>query len=386
MYINDNHVIRGIDNSEEPENMGAVQYCSNPRCKFHDPLPLSANFCPDCGRLLKHNHEIGFDSIGKFNEGTAVFRKNEKCGLVSKTGEIILDSIYKKVLPLSEGLSAVESDSSEWFFVDNQGNIALLLDNVYYMVSDIGFKCGLCPVGKWDEESSDILYGYIDKKGKEVIRCQYSWASDFNEHVALAVVSINDKQFAIDKLGQRQSNYFYSLSIDEDCLITFDPPRTHFLESLLTKECIPLPKVKGTELILGIGEGICSYIVEDKLICFRIDRSKERRSFKGIQCFYSHFSNGLLAVRQCYGLAGFVDSQCNIVIPLIYYDAKDFTCGLASVQSNDTLKWGYINGKGDLVIDFKFDEASQFYDDGVAIVCDGGKEMVIDLTGRIVLS
>jgi len=201
MYINDNHVIRGIDNSEEPENMGAVQYCSNPRCKFHDPLPLSANFCPDCGRLLKHNHEIGFDSIGKFNEGTAVFRKNEKCGLVSKTGEIILDSIYKKVLPLSEGLSAVESDSSEWFFVDNQGNIALLLDNVYYMVSDIGFKCVLCPVGKWDEESSDILYGYIDKKGKEVIRCQYSWASDFNEHVALAVVSINDKQFAIDKLG-----------------------------------------------------------------------------------------------------------------------------------------------------------------------------------------
>ena len=109
--------------------------------------------------------------------------------------------------------------------------------------------------------------------------------------------------------------------------------------------------------MLGIGEGLCSYVVNNKLVCFDIGCPNMRYSFKEpIDSFYSHFSNGLLAVRVCGNGAGFVDSKCNIIIPLIYRNVKDFTCGLAAVQSQDTLKWGYINIKGELVIDFKYDD------------------------------
>ena len=55
------------------------------------------------------------------------------------------------------------------------------------------------------------------------------------------------------------------------------------------------------------------------------------------------------------------------------------------MQSQDTLKWGYINIKGELVIDFKYDEATQFYDD-VASVKYEGHQIVIDISDTVIFS
>ena len=57
---------------------------------------------------------------------------------------------------------------------------------------------------------------------------------------------------------------------------------------------------------------------------------------------------------------GFIDKNGNIIIDFKYEQAGTFSDGLAPVRLND--KWGYINTKGEVVIDFKYDTVSLFYE------------------------
>ncbi len=66
------------------------------------------------------------------------------------------------------------------------------------------------------------------------------------------------------------------------------------------------------------------------------------------------------------------------------YDHDLFNDGLLAV-SEDGSKWGYINPKGEMVIDDKFDGAGAFYD-GHAIVVVDEFYQVIDKKGEFVLS
>ena len=97
----------------------------------------------------------------------------------------------------------------------------------------------------------------------------------------------------------------------------------------------------------------------------------------------SHFSEGLAAVSQG-DKWGYIDEQGNLVIALQYggvpeewkkslrlaqnpdyvmkaisiFAAKNFHEGLAAVSENG--KWGFIDKKGKVVIDFQFDEVGDF--------------------------
>ena len=61
-----------------------------------------------------------------------------------------------------------------------------------------------------------------------------------------------------------------------------------------------------------------------------------------------------------------------------------FKQGLLAVTS-DGKKWGYINEKGEYVIEPQFDEAKCFWDNGLAWVQLGGKWGCIDEKGRFVV-
>lgn len=57
--------------------------------------------------------------------------------------------------------------------------------------------------------------------------------------------------------------------------------------------------------------------------------------------------DGLGAIKKN-GQLGFIDTHGNIIIPVMYDDAKGFSEGLAAVKQNG--KWGYINKKNEMVI------------------------------------
>lgn len=65
------------------------------------------------------------------------------------------------------------------------------------------------------------------------------------------------------------------------------------------------------------------------------------------------------------GLCGYVDYEDNLVIPLLYEEASEFSEGLAAVKQDG--KWGYINGEGKIIIPFQFARAETF-SEGFAVV------------------
>lgn len=81
--------------------------------------------------------------------------------------------------------------------------------------------------------------------------------------------------------------------------------------------------------------------------------------------------------------AGFIDEKGNKVIDAIYNEAKPFYEGLALVKRDK--KWGYINKNGQEVIPIQFDEGISF-NQGIAPVKLNGAWSLIDKTGKIVAS
>ena len=85
-------------------------------------------------------------------------------------------------------------------------------------------------------------------------------------------------------------------------------------------------------------------------------------------------------------LIGMKGNDGNWVIPPVYFTVKIFSQGLASVDSNNS--WGYINEKGEKIIDYQYLKAEPFAGD-LAVVCmlEGTKEKCgfIDKTGKVVI-
>lgn len=94
------------------------------------------------------------------------------------------------------------------------------------------------------------------------------------------------------------------------------------------------------------------------------------------------FSNGLAKII-LNGKAGFINSKGKLVIEAKYEDAGRFSDNLAPVEF-DNGKWGFIDTRGEVVINPTFDWAISFWE-GRALIQIGAKWGYIDRTGRIVV-
>ena len=82
------------------------------------------------------------------------------------------------------------------------------------------------------------------------------------------------------------------------------------------------------------------------------------------------------------GKWGFVDETGNLVIPLKYDEAWNFSEGLAVVKNNN--KYGYIDKTDNMVIPLKYEKAGKFTGE-VAMVKNNGKFGYINKTGVEIL-
>lgn len=84
---------------------------------------------------------------------------------------------------------------------------------------------------------------------------------------------------------------------------------------------------------------------------------------------------------------GFVDLRGNLVVGLAFFDAGDFSEGLARVQDPKTKQWGFIDCTGSLVISFTFLEAGDFHQNRamVRFQQEPGKLGFIDRAGALTI-
>lgn len=178
-----------------------------------------------------------------FSEDLAAVELNGKWGFIDKTGKEVIPLKYDYAIPFSEGLAAVRLDG-DWGFIDKNGNEVIpisykyaelysfseglavaKMNNDWYIdengkevlpANGLGygydiarpFKEGLAAVGKVKatDTSSEVMdipgakYGFIDKKGNEIVPFKYNEVYDFNE--GLAAVELNGKWGFIDKTGK----------------------------------------------------------------------------------------------------------------------------------------------------------------------------------------
>jgi len=93
------------------------------------------------------------------------------------------------------------------------------------------------------------------------------------------------------------------------------------------------------------------------------------------------FKDNRLAIKEN-NKYGYINEKGEIVIPIKYDIAKDFSEGLAAVSLNG--KWFFIDKTGKIIIDCKEDYPDEF-SEGLATVSLNGKWFLIDKTGKIII-
>ena len=93
------------------------------------------------------------------------------------------------------------------------------------------------------------------------------------------------------------------------------------------------------------------------------------------------FSEGLASAKKD-GKWGYIDKKGNVIIDFIYENAGDFSEGLAPVKKDG--KAGYINTKGEVVVDFKY-RSTYSFSNGYGVIRDGTYYGVIDKQGNTII-
>ena len=234
----------------------------------------------------------------------------------------------------SEGLAAVQ-DGDKWGFIDTEGN--LVIETKYD--GAFSFSEGLAAVrqgGRW---------GYIDKTGKAVIPFLYQSAQSFSD--GMAVYQQGLYYGYIDRNGNKITDAVYTEA-------------SPFREGVA---CVRNDSAYG--FLNKEGE----FITE---ICY----GESSKASEGLIAVYS--DAGLQSLK-----TGYLDLTGNVVLPPTWYDAKDFSEGLAAVQKEAfTSPWCFIDKTGQTVINGTWDSAESFSNER-AIVHSAEGFRIIDKTGTV---
>lgn len=150
--------------------------------------------------------------------GLAVVQSGNNSGLIDMSGAFRIQPIYDFIGPFSEG-RAVIIDSSGFKIIDERGNV--LTPKAYSYISAFADERAMFYV--MNEADSSSKYGYLDRKGAEVIPAQFESASDFAK--GKAVVKLHEQAFAlIDRNGRKLAEYpFYDVGQLGEGLLSYQP-------------------------------------------------------------------------------------------------------------------------------------------------------------------
>lgn len=312
-------------------------------------------------------------------------RKGEKWGYIDSKGNVAIKPQFQYAQNFSSGLAAVRIGGKTGY-INKNGEIVIepQFDDASFFDGDVAAFVV--------REDTENLIGFINKSGKIILEPRFKYVGKFSE--GLAYARIGDKNGYIDKN--------FKMVIEEQFYISGD-----FHEGLarVKKDNLSLNGYidkSGNFIIkdkfysaLDFSEGFAAVQLKETMLWGVINKKGEfviEPKYKGI----GSFKDGLAGVK-IDDKYGFMDINEKIIIQPQFDWIKDFNDGYAAVakkvDKNDTLstpkyKWGFIDKKGNLVIDYKYDEVFSF-ENGVSKVFIGKeqsswKEGYIDKTGEYI--
>lgn len=115
-----------------------------------------------------------FSSVGKFRQGLARIKENDRYGFIDKKGKIVVPCDFSRVGHFFEGFAFVRLKSGLYGFIDLQGKMAIPAT-----FREAGnFSGGLAPV------ATEKGCGFVNQSGKLVIPDVYDYAETFSNGLA----------------------------------------------------------------------------------------------------------------------------------------------------------------------------------------------------------
>lgn len=174
-----------------------VPFSSRQLESFHDGLAYYTDYSngSEKGFVDKTGNPVitfddSTDSVGSFSNGLCRIINSDKHGLIDKKGNFVLPCIYERIGDFSDGMACVErydddSGETQYGFIDATGKLVIPSVDVGIPWSD--FSDGLALVAVSDEQIGygQSKMGYIDKTGKLVIPYNYTGLGGFTNGAAV---------------------------------------------------------------------------------------------------------------------------------------------------------------------------------------------------------
>lgn len=231
--------------------------------------------------------------------------------------------------------------------------------------------------GLWYRTTTGF-YGVIDKNGNQLMKEMPLWIQPLADN--LFVTQIKAQYFFVDKKLKKVHDFsFSSFEFLNPKIILFDVGEQYNKSQGLidTKGNILLP-AEYYQILYDEQNKV--YIVKTKDYKTGIldNDLKEIVPFEYNQIVAGKGTELFLVYKD--KKFGFMNGKGKMIIPMIYDGADIFSEGLAPVLKNG--KWGFINEKGETVIDFKFDGRMKSFENGYATFYQGNQSVFINKKGE----
>lgn len=293
--------------------------------------------------ILPPKYELAHDFQ---DNDLAIVQLNNLTGVINSDGYFIVKPKYDTISPFSEGRATV-IDGEGFKVIDESGKE--ITSKSYSFIGD--YKEGRALAANTNEQG-DYLYGYLNRRGNEVIPLAYQSASDFQNGKAL--VKITEGSFAlIDLTGKELNSYAY-----------------HYVDNFS----------EGMLAFRMSNEGKWGYIDESGKVIIE-PKFDGTQSFEGGRAIVNIENNN-----QSY--FGLIDSKGNFIIKPLYnsilkLDEGRFALGKAPDPEKPYLfpKYSIADSDGRMYTGFIYNGVSS-YRDGIAYAYDDKMTFFIDLRGQ----
>lgn len=132
----------------------------------------------------------------------AVVGVDDKVGIIDRTGKFVVSPVYNNISEYSDGL-AIAYDGKGSVVLDEDGNV---LSEKYSYIGSYNSNRAVYSIAA---DNGEWLSGYLDEKGKPVIKAAFQQATDFEGDRAL-VKTMSGQYALIDSSGNVVKTFDYS--------------------------------------------------------------------------------------------------------------------------------------------------------------------------------
>jgi hypothetical protein len=317
---------------------------------------------------LKPLHEDFLSSIGKFENGKALYRKASRTGVITTEGKVIIPPNYLQLEIDGQYYRACldTGGKKRWVILDRDGK--QISEKHYEYIGPFN--------GKFYPAKNRGFWGALNAGGTEIITCVHdSLMQESHGNVVVkfkaeyGVINLRENWIVTPQpnpLKLLNDEAYLEFSENTTFLKSFPAEIIYFSENPLEFE--------GAYIREQLSNGAYWIINMSGII---IDRSNQPLLAEKI----FEESEGLRAILKD-GKFGFIDHEGRLRIANRYEDARAFSDGLAAIRIRG--KWGFIDHQESLVVQPVYEEVEDFHN-GMAIVSNEGTQGLIDARGKVIL-